>query len=123
MKKTLMIFSQKFINFLLFASEPLALLQPLEDAERPKAQGGRGLPGCRVQLDLSSPAQYARKCQTRADHDSNQTQNAQNEHLELDVNVLVKIIINRSTHMQYTVYTYKEVTLLIMSLITTLVPE
>lgn len=60
------------------------------------------------------------KCQSPKDNNQNQ-----NEHLELDVNVLIKIIINRSTDMQdkYTIYTYKEVTLLIMSLTTTLAPE
>lgn len=61
-----------------------------------------------------------KKCQASASQDSNQTPN---EHLESDVNVLIKIIINTSTHMQYSVYTYKEATVLIMSLITTLVAE
>lgn len=51
MKKSLMIFFQKFINFVLLASESFALLQHLEDLERSTAQGGRGPSGCRVQLD------------------------------------------------------------------------
>lgn len=60
------------------------------------------------------------KCQSSKDSNQNQS-----EHLELDVNVLIKIIINRSTDMQdtYTVYTYKKVTVLIMSLTSTSAPE